>query len=254
MRVLICGSISYGRREEMEKEMDRLQEILRREGFEVLYWFEYDFSDVEDFRDRRDFCAEMVRGYLELCDMADVLVLIAKHLSFDIMAEVVVAAMKGKPVIAFCPDEVKSPWPIYFANYIAKSENGLILILRGLKEGIRTIPNIYCDHEVELTYEGLRCVCPVTGLEDRGVVRIRYKPRDRLLEYESLDRYFRDFEGRRMHHEAIACKIYNDLLSILNSEWLEVTVEFEERSNVKAVVKISGAETSKRSIRCSTAE
>ena len=234
MKVFVCGSIGYGYKEEIKK----LQDLLRKEGFEVLDQFEFDYSDIEDFRDKRELSSEIVKRDLELCDRADVLILIAKHPSFGAMAEAVIASMKGKPVVVFCPEKLRSPWPLYFATAIAEDERELISLLRELKHEIRTIPNVYCDHESEFVYTKFKCVCPVTGLEDRGVVKIRYKPRDRLLEYESLDRYFRSFEGKRMHHEAVACKVYRDLLNLLNPEWLEVTVEFEERSNVRAVVRV----------------
>ena len=234
MKVFVCGSIGYGHKEEIR----RIQEILRKEGFDVLDQFEHDYSHINDFRDKPDLCAKIVRRDLELCDKADVIVLIAKHPSFGAMAEVVISAMKGKPVVAFCPEEVKSPWPIHFASTVVKSEGELIRALRSLEESkIRTIPNIYCEHEAEFTYNKFTCICPVTGMIDKAVIKIRYKPKNRILEYESLDNYFKSFADKRMHHEAVVCKVFNDLVETLKPEWLEVTAEFEERSGVKAVVR-----------------
>ncbi len=234
MKVFVCGSIGYGHKEEIR----RIQEILRKEGFDVLDQFEHDYSHINDFRDKPDLCAKIVRRDLELCDKADVIVLIAKHPSFGAMAEVVISAMKGKPVVAFCPEEVKSPWPIHFASAVVKSEGELIRALRNLEESkIRTIPNVYCEHEAEFTYNKFTCICPVTGMIDKAVIKIRYKPKNRILEYESLDNYFKSFADKRMHHEAVVCKVFNDLVETLKPEWLEVTAEFEERSGVKAVVR-----------------
>jgi len=234
MKIFVCGSIGYGYKEEIKK----LQDLLRKEGFEILDQFKYDYSDIDDFRDKRELSAEIVMRDLELCDKADVLILITKHPSFGAMAEIVISSMKGKPVIVFCPEKLRSPWPLYFATAIAKNEEELISILKELKPEIGTIPNVYCDHVSEFVYTKFKCICPVTGLEDRGVIKIRYKPKDRLLEYESLDRYFKSFEGKKLHHEAVVCKIYRDLSNVLNPEWLEVIAEFEERSNVKAVVRV----------------
>jgi len=42
-----------------------------------------------------------------------------------------------------------------------------------------------------------------------------------------------------MHHEAVVEKIFNDILSEVKPEKLEVIAEFEERSGVKAIVRRS---------------
>ena len=233
MRVMVCGSLGYGHKDEIK----RIQEILKREGFEVLDQFEHDYSHVNDFRDKVELCGEIVKKDLELCEKSDVIVLIAKHPSFGAMAEVVISAMKGKPVVAFCPEKVRSPWPIYFASKVVKSEEELVRALKEIETPIRTIPNVYSDHEAEFTYTKFTCICPVTGLRDVGTIKIRYKPKDRILEYESLDSYFKSFADKKMHHEAVVCKVFNDIYQALKPEWLEVVAEFEERSGVKAVIR-----------------
>ncbi len=235
MKVMVCGSIGYGYKDEIK----RIQEILRREGFEVLDQFEHDYSYVEDFRDKGELCKEIVKRDLELCEKADAIVLVVKHPSFGAMAEVVISSMKGKPVIAFCPEKVRSPWPIYFASKVVKSEEELIEALKSLEYDVqlKTIPNVYCEHEAEFLYENFTCICPVTGRRDYGKVKIRYKPKDRILEYESLDSYFKTFEDKKLHHEAVVCKVFEDLWKALNPEFLEVEAEFEERSGVRASVR-----------------
>ncbi|WP_457549898.1 preQ(1) synthase [Archaeoglobus sp.] len=233
MKVMVCGSIGYGHKDEIRK----IQEILRREGLDILDQLEWDYSHIDDFRDNEEICAEIVRRDLELCEKADVIVLIAKHPSFGAMAEVVVSAMKGKPIVVFCPEKLKSPWPIYFASRVVRSVDELVRALKEIKTPIRTIPNVYSDHEAEFTYTKFTCICPVTGLRDTGTIKIRYKPKDRILEYESLDTYFKSFADRKMHHEAVVCKIFSDIYQALKPEWLEVVAEFEERSGVKAVIR-----------------
>jgi len=236
MKVIVCGSVGYGGAEEIR----RLQSLLRERGYEVLDQLKLDYSGVEDFRDKRELWGEIVRSDLEFCDEADVIVLIAHRPSFGAMAEVVISAMKGKPVVAFCPKAVRSPWPLYFSTAIAKDEDELLRALETLKDRkIRTIPNVYGEHEAEFVYENFTCICPVTGRRDRGKIVIRYKPKDRLIEYESLDEYFKSFRDLRMHHEAVVDRIFSDLKKALNPKWLEVVAEFEERSGVKAKVRRS---------------
>ncbi len=236
MKVFVCGSIGYGGIEEIK----RVQEILRKRGFEVLDQLLYNYTHIEDFRDKRELCSEIVRRDLDFCREADVIVLIAKNPSFGAMAEVVVSSLKGKPVVVFCPERLKSPWPVYFSEVVVKSEEELIEALKSIEsKEIRTIPNVYRDHEMVLTYENFTCICPVTGERDYAVIKIRYKPRDKLIEYESLDNYFKGFKDKAMHHEAVVEKIFNDISKAVNPKNLEVLAEFERRSGVKAIVKMS---------------
>ncbi len=237
MKVIVCGSIGYGGKEEIIK----LQELLKSRGYEVINQLEVDYSDVGDFRDRKDLW-DVVKRDLELCSKADVIVLIVKYPSFGAMAEVVISKMKGKKVIAYCPCEVKSPWPLYFSDCVARSEEELLNVLSSFKEKtikIGVIPCVYRKHEMELVYRDFTCICPVTGRRDRATITIRYRPRDKILEYESLKQYFEEFRDRVMHHEAVVEKIYTDIEKILNPEWLEVVAEFEERSGVRAKVRLS---------------
>ncbi len=236
MKVVVCGSVGYGGIE----EIGRIQRFLKEKGYDVLDQLKLDYSDIDDFRDKPELWSEIVRNDLEFCEKADAIVLIATNPSFGAMAEIVISSLKGKPVVAYCPKAVKSPWPLYFATSIAKNDEELIRALESMKpKRIRTIPNIYGKHEAEFVYENFTCICPVTGRRDYAVIRIRYKPRDRLIEYESLDAYFRDFEDKVMHHEAVVEKVFNDLLSELKPEKLEVIAEFEERSGVRAIVRRS---------------
>ena len=234
MKVFVCGSIGYGGIEDIK----RVQNTLRKRGFDVLDQLSYDYSHIEDFRDKRKLCEEIVKKDLELCSKADVIVFIAKRPSFGAMAEVVISSLKGKPVVLFCTDELRSPWPIYFSSFIARDEEELIEALNSIKlKKIRTIPNVYSEHEMQLIYDNFTCICPVTGMRDYAVIRIRYKPKNRVLEYESLDEYFKTFRDRVIHHEAVVEEIFNDLMKALDPEKLEVVAEFERRSGVKAIVK-----------------
>jgi len=237
MKIMVCGSIGYGGAEKIRS----IQKLLREKGYDVLDQLELDYSHIEDFRNKPELCEKIVKRDLELCEKADVLVLVVRNPSFGAMAEVLISSLKGKPIIAYCPENVRSPWPLYFASAIVRNEEELIKALESLKtQSIRTIPNIYCEHEAEFTYKNFTCICPVTGRRDYAVIKIRYTPRSRLIEYESLDAYFKSFKDKTLHHEAVVCKIFNDLYEVLKPEKLEVVAEFEERSGVRAVVRKVG--------------
>jgi 7-cyano-7-deazaguanine reductase len=236
MKVIVCGSVGYGGIEELK----RIQSFLREKGYEVLDQLTLDYSNIDDFRDKPELWEKIVRNDLEFCEKADVIVFVVTNPSFGAMAEVVISSLKGKPIVAFCPKEVKSPWPLYFSTAIAKNEEELIKAIESIKpKKIRTIPNVYGEHESEFTFEKFTCICPVTGRRDYAVIRIRYKPKSRLIEYESLDEYFEEFKDKAMHHEAVVRKIFNDIVEAVQPEELEIVAEFEERSGVRAVVRCS---------------
>jgi len=235
MRIFVCGPIGYGRIDDIKN----VQLLLRRRGYDVLDQLEYDYSHVDDFRDKPELVREIIRRDLELCEKADLIVFVVKEPSFGAMAEAMISSIKGKTVIAFCPDRVKSPWPIYFSDVITRNEEELLKALEKMKQKkkIRTIPNIYGEHEAEFVYDDFTCICPVTGKRDYAVIRIRYRPGDRLLEYESLDNYFKEFRDLQIHHEAVVKRVFYDLLEELKPKKLEVIAEFEERSGVRTLIR-----------------
>ncbi|HIP90232.1 MAG TPA: hypothetical protein EYH22_01630 [Candidatus Nanopusillus sp.] len=140
MKVIVCGSIGYGGIEEIR----RLQSFLRENGYYVLNQLTVDYSNVEDFRDKPDLWEKIVKNDLEFCEKADVIILIVTNPSFGAMAEVIISAMKGKPIIAYCPKEVKSPWPLYFATAVARTDKELLDVLNLIKsKKIKTSPKIF---------------------------------------------------------------------------------------------------------------
>lgn len=235
MKVLIIGSVAYGGIDEIK----RLQEFLRRNEFEIINQFENaDYTNVEDFRDKKELCKRIVENDLSKVDEADVIVLIADKPSFGAMAEAFYAYLKGKTIVALCKDKVKSPWPIFFSNKIVKDENELLNTLKNIRlNKIKTLPNLYGRHEAEFIYKGFVCICPITKIPDIATIKIRYIPRERLIEYESLKEYFKEFRNKEMFHEEVVDKILKDLVRELNPEVLEIEAEFQERSNVKAKIK-----------------
>lgn len=234
LRVIVCGSVGYGGKEEIL----HLQDYLRVAGYAVVDQFENaDYSSISDFRDVPELCRKIVLRDLEKCRGADVVVLIATRPSFGATVEALLSALRGKPVVAYCPGEVRSPWPLYVASHTAKTVNELLVILESLgreRAGLRTLPNLQGEHEATFTYSDFTCLCPVTGTPDRATIKLKYVPRRRLIEYESLKDYFETFRGKLMHHEEVVATILSDVVKAVEPELVEVEAVFEERSGVKA--------------------
>ncbi len=81
------------------------------------------------------------------------LVLVLKNLSFGNMAEVLIFTKGGKSIV-YCLENVRSPWPLYFASAVTRNEEELIKAFKFLKmQNIRAIPNVYYEHGAESTYK-----------------------------------------------------------------------------------------------------
>ncbi|RLI71349.1 hypothetical protein DRO97_09955, partial [Archaeoglobales archaeon] len=149
MRIIVCGSVGYGGIEKIRE----LQEFLRKKGYEVIDQFENtDYSYVDDFRDKLELCKKIIQIDLKLIDKVDVLVLIADHPSFGSAIEAYNFSMSGKPVIAYAENKVRSPWSLFFTQKVCKKKEELVEVIKSFKSSIRrikTIPNIYGDHEAE---------------------------------------------------------------------------------------------------------
>ena len=80
------------------------------------------------------------------------------------------------------------------------------------------------------------CLCPRSGFPDFALVKIRYQPRDWIVELRSLKLYINGYRDRPISHEAAANQILDDLVSLLEPRWMRVTADFTTRGNIKTVV------------------
>ena len=80
------------------------------------------------------------------------------------------------------------------------------------------------------------CLCPRSGFPDFALVKIRYQPRDWIVELRSLKLYINGYRDRPISHEAAANQILDDLVSLLEPRWMRVTADFTTRGNIKPVV------------------
>jgi 7-cyano-7-deazaguanine reductase len=71
--------------------------------------------------------------------------------------------------------------------------------------------------------------CPYEGTADYYTVRLAYWPDEYAVELMSLRDYFQTFRDERIGHEAFASRVYDDLLSVLDPEWLRVVVDAPPR-------------------------
>ena len=94
-----------------------------------------DYSDTNDFRDKKDLCREIVNHDLEYVNKSDVLVVLANSPSYGTAMEMLIAKNIGKKVILLAKEPIPTPWPINFSDFIVKDEAELIKLLAKLKGG-----------------------------------------------------------------------------------------------------------------------
>lgn len=132
---MVCGSIGYGG----VNEIRRLYTIIGQIGFDIvdhLVEKGMDYSDIDDFRDRKDLCQKIVKHDLEYVEKADILVVSANLPSYGTAMEMLIAKDRGKKIILFAKDKVPTPWPVNFSDFVVRGEQELFELLSQLKLSI----------------------------------------------------------------------------------------------------------------------
>lgn len=131
---MVCGSIGYGGVDEIR----RLYKVLKEKKYDIvdhLVEKGMDYSDINDFRDKKDLCREIVNHDLEYVNKSDVLVVLANSPSYGTAMEMLMAKNTGKKIILLAKEPIPTPWPINFSDFIVKDEAELIKLLDKLKGG-----------------------------------------------------------------------------------------------------------------------
>jgi 7-cyano-7-deazaguanine reductase len=82
------------------------------------------------------------------------------------------------------------------------------------------------------------CLCPRSGFPDFALIKIRYQPRESVVELKSLKLYINGYRDRSISHEAAANQILDDLVGLLDPRWMRVVADFTVRGNIKTVVRV----------------
>lgn len=78
-------------------------------------------------------------------------------------------------------------------------------------------------------------VCPMTGLPDFGSIIVRYRPDKKIIELKSLKFYFLQFRNVGIFYEHVVNRILDDLVSVTDPLYMEVTGEFSSRGGISSV-------------------
>lgn len=87
---------------------------------------------------------------------------------------------------------------------------------------------------IELEYPEFQSLCPISERHDQGVVTIRYKPGDKILEGKSLRDYLMMWRNKRNWQEYITEEIADVLYKSCEPEWLTVIISWSARGGILA--------------------
>ncbi len=99
---------------------------------------------------------------------------------------------------------------------------------------LTTFPTKGHKPAVEWEYPEFQCMCPVSERHDQGIVRIKYKPKDKILESKSVRDYLRAWRNKRNWQEYVTEEIADKLYKTCEPEWLILEIEWSPRGGIFA--------------------
>lgn len=87
---------------------------------------------------------------------------------------------------------------------------------------------------IEWEYPEFQCLCPVSGRHDQGVVRLRYRPNEKILESKSVRDYLALWRNKRIWQEYVTEEIADTLYKSCEPEWLLLELVWAPRGGITA--------------------
>jgi 7-cyano-7-deazaguanine reductase len=103
---------------------------------------------------------------------------------------------------------------------------------------LQTFPNPKPERPYEIRFEcpEFTCLCPVTGQPDFATIRIRYVAAAKCVELKSLKLYLWSFRDEGHFHEAVTNRILDDLVALIDPQFMEVEGDFMVRGGIRTIV------------------
>lgn len=103
---------------------------------------------------------------------------------------------------------------------------------------LETFPNQYPegDYRIEFVYNEYTSLCPRTGQPDHATITIRYSPDKECIETKSLKFYLQAYRNHQSFMETNTNKILNDLVYVVNPQWMHIEAEFTPRGGIKSTI------------------
>lgn len=95
---------------------------------------------------------------------------------------------------------------------------------------------------IEHISEEFTSVCPKTGHPDFADVLLRYQPTPAkaggtCVELKSLKLYYQSFRNEGIFYEAVTNQIRDDLVRLMQPEWLQIVTIWKGRGGIKSNIR-----------------
>lgn len=110
---------------------------------------------------------------------------------------------------------------------------------------LETFPNQYPGREYQVSIDcpEFTSLCPKTGQPDFGTIRIRYVPKQHIIELKSLKFYLFSYRNEGIFYESVVNRILDDLVAATQPIRCEVIGDFTVRGGITTSVRaVYGAE------------
>ena len=88
------------------------------------------------------------------------------------------------------------------------------------------------DFTIRIDTPEFTCVCPLTGQPDFAKITIEYVPDKLCVELKALKLYLWTFRERGAFHEAVTNEILNDIVAVIQPNFMRVRADFNVRGGV----------------------
>ncbi|MDR7435495.1 MAG: preQ(1) synthase [Armatimonadota bacterium] len=104
---------------------------------------------------------------------------------------------------------------------------------------LETFPYEYVGRDivVEIETDEFTAVCPWSGLPDFGRLKVRYLPKEKILELKSLKYYLHSYRNVGIYQEHAANRILEDLVRVTEPKWMEIELDYNIRGGIHTVVR-----------------
>jgi 7-cyano-7-deazaguanine reductase len=92
------------------------------------------------------------------------------------------------------------------------------------------------DIDITIKQPEYTSLCPMSGLPDMGCITIKYRPDSKLVELKSLKYYLLQYRNVGIFYESLVNRILDDLVSVLEPKFMNVTGDFTARGGITTTV------------------
>jgi 7-cyano-7-deazaguanine reductase len=92
------------------------------------------------------------------------------------------------------------------------------------------------DIDITIKQPEYTSLCPMSGFPDVGCITIKYRPDSKIVELKSLKYYLLQYRSVGIFYESLVNRILNDLVSVLDPKFMEVTGDFTARGGITTTV------------------